>query len=312
MTVHHVSQSLVGLDSFPSLSAGWRISEESFFEPIKQTVNNLKLRYSYGSLGNQEVGTYAYIPSMGTGQINYLVDGQRLNATYDPAPVARSLTWEKITTSNIGLDFALLNNRLNIESDYYIRNTIGMLSIGETLPDVFGATEPRVNAADLRTKGFDLSLTWRDQFNLMDKPFNYSVRGVLSDYTSEITKFSNPAGLLNTYYVGQQLGEIWGYRYDGFFKSTEEAQAYAQSVDQDLVNRRRVQAPTEDLRRLQAGDIRILDLNGDGIINTGSNTLADPGDREIIGNSQPRYSYGLTLSGSWNGIDASVFFSRYR
>lgn len=293
---------------FPSLSAGWRISEESFFEPIKQTVNNLKLRYSYGSLGNQEVGTYAYIPSMGTGQINYLVDGQRLNATYDPAPVARSLTWEKITTSNIGLDFALLNNRLNIESDYYIRNTIGMLSIGETLPDVFGATEPRVNAADLRTKGFDLSLTWRDQFNLMDKPFNYSVRGVLSDYTSEITKFSNPAGLLNTYYVGQQLGEIWGYRYDGFFKSTEEAQAYAQSVDQDLVNRRRVQAPTEDLRRLQAGDIRILDLNGDGIINTGSNTLADPGDREIIGNSQPRYSYGLTLSGSWNGIDASVFF----
>src|SRR5690606_28950131 len=98
---------------FPSLSAGWRISEEAFFEPVKQTLNNLKLRYSYGSLGNQEVSTYAYISSMGTGQINYLVDGQRLNATYDPAPVAGSLTLEKMSTSNIGLHFAFLNNHLN-------------------------------------------------------------------------------------------------------------------------------------------------------------------------------------------------------
>lgn len=293
---------------FPSFSAGWRVSEEAFFQPIKNTINNLKVRYSYGSLGNQEVDTYAYIASMGTGQINYLVDGQKLNVTYNPAPVAPSLTWEKISTSNIGLDFSLLNNRLNVESDYYVRNTIGMLSIGETLPDVFGAGEPKVNAADLRTKGFDLSLTWRDQLNLASKPFNYSVRAILSDYTSEITKFSNPAGLLNTYYVGQQLGEIWGYRYDGFFKTTEEAQAYAQIVNQDQINRRRVQAPTEDLRRLQAGDIKIKDLNGDGIINAGKSTLSDPGDREIIGNSQPRYSYGLTLSANWNGIDASVFF----
>lgn len=195
-----------------------------------------------------------------------------------------------------------------MESDYYVRNTIGMLSIGETLPEVFGAGEPKVNAADLKTKGFDLSLMWRDQLNLGSKPFNYSVRAILSDYTSEITKFSNPAGLLNTYYEGQQLGEIWGYRYDGFFKTTEEAQEYAKIVNQDQINRRRVQAPTEDLRRLQAGDIKIKDLNGDGIINAGKSTLADPGDREIIGNSQPRYSYGLTLSANWNGIDASVFF----
>lgn len=293
---------------FPSFSAGWRISEETFFEPVKQYVNNLKLRYSYGSLGNQEVSTYAYISSMNTGQISYLVNGQRLNATYNPSPVANSLTWEKITTSNIGLDFNLFNNRFGVEADYYIRDTKGMLSIGETLPEVFGAAEPRVNAADLRTKGFDLSLLWRDNFMLAGKPFNYGVRGVLSDYTSEITKFSNDAGLINTYYEGQQLGEIWGYRYDGMFKTTEEAQDWAAKVNQDQINRRRVQAPTADLRMLQAGDIKILDLNGDGIINAGKNTLADPGDRTIIGNSQPRYSYGLTLNAGWGGIDASVFF----
>ena len=292
---------------FPSFSAGWRISEEQFFQPIKSVVNNLKVRYSYGSLGNQEVDTYAYIASMATGQINYLVDGQKLNATFNPSPVANTLTWEKITTSNIGLDFNLLNNRLGFEADYYVRNTLGMLSIAQTLPDVFGATEPKENAADLKTKGFDLSMTWRDQFNLAGKAFNYSIRGILSDYTSKITKFSNPAGLLNTYYKGQQLGEIWGYQYDGFFKTTEEAQEYTKTVNQNLINVRRVQAPTAELRMLQAGDIKIKDLNGDGIINAGSNTLADPGDRRIIGNSQPRYAYGLTLSANWNGIDASIF-----
>lgn len=293
---------------FPSFSAGWRLSEERFFTGIKKIFSNAKIRYSYGSLGNQEVSTYAYISSMNTGQINYLVDGQRINVTYNPDPVANTLTWEKITTSNIGLDLGFIHNKLSLEADYYVRNTIGMLSLGRTLPDVFGATEPKENAADLRTKGFDMSLTWKDQFQVGGKAFHYSVRGILSDYTSKITKFSNDEGLLNTYYEGQQLGEIWGYSYDGFFKTTEEAQAYAKVVNQDQINRRRVQAPTAELRMLQAGDIKILDLNGDGIINAGKNTLADPGDRRIIGNSQPRYSYGITLSANWSGVDFSIFF----
>src|SRR5690606_34267948 len=98
--------------------------------------------------------------------------------------------------------------------------------------------------------------------------------------------------LLNNYYTGQKLGEIWGYKYDGLFKTTEEAQAYAKLVNQDQINRRRVQAPTADLRMLQAGDIKILDLNGDGIINAGDNTLNNPGGRTRICNDQPGYSYG--------------------
>ena len=293
---------------FPSFSAGWRVSEEAFFEPLKNTVNNLKIRYSYGSLGNQEVDTYGYIPFMSTGQISYLVDGQRLNVTNNPLSVAPTLTWESITTSNIGLDINLFKNRFALEADYYVRNTNGMLSISRTLPDVFGAAEPRENAADLRTKGFDLMASWQDQFQVAGKPFSYTIKGILSDYTSKITRFSNKEGLLNTYYEGQQLGEIWGYHYDGFFKTTEEAQAWAAEVNQDQINVRRVQAPTAELRMLQAGDIKILDLNGDGIINQGLNTLDDPGDRTIIGNSQPRYSFGLTLGASWNGIDVSAFF----
>lgn len=292
---------------FPSFSAGWRISEEAFFSALKPTINEFKIRASYGSLGNQEVDTYAYISAMGTGQIGYAVDGQRLPVTHPPAPVANTLTWESVTTRNLGFDLAMFRNRLTLEADVYIRDTRKMLGPGMQLPGAFGATEPKVNAADLRTKGFDLSVGWSDRFELAGKPFSFNILGVLSDYTARITKFDNPSGSLGSHYVGKRWGEIWGYSYGGLFKTNEEAQAWASIVNQDQINKRRVQAPTEELRMLQAGDIRILDINGDGIINTGSNTLDDPGDRRIIGNSLPRYSYGLTLGGQWNGIDLTVF-----
>jgi TonB-linked SusC/RagA family outer membrane protein len=293
---------------FPSFSAGWRISEESFFSPLKSVVENLKVRYSFGTLGNQDVATYAYISSMTTGKINYLVGGNKLNVVNNPAPVASSLTWEKTATNNIGLDADFLSNRLNLVVDLYSRSTKDMLTLGKTLPTVFGAAEPRQNAADLTTKGFEVSLGWRDKFSLGGSTFSYNLRGVLADYTSKITRFDNPTNLLSNYYVGQQLGEIWGYKYDGYFKTTDEAQAYAKVVNQDNINKRRVQAPTAELKMLQAGDIKILDLDNSGTIDVGANTLANPGDRRVIGNTQPRYTYGLTASASWKGIDFSAFF----
>jgi len=292
---------------FPSFSAGWIISEEKFFEPLKSIANTLKFRYSYGTLGNQDVSTYAYISSMSTGTISYLVDDQRLKVINNPAPVAPYLTWERSVTNNFGIDAAFFNNRFSVTADIYTRKTIDMLTLGKTLPDVFGASEPKENAADLKTNGFELAINWKDQFDVGGKPFRYSIGGVLSDYTSKITKFDNPNQLLSSYYVGQKLGDIWGYSYDGYFKTTEEAQAYAAIVNQDPINNRRVQAPTAELKMLQAGDIKILDLDGNGIISTGANTLSDPGDRRIIGNSQPRYSYGGNMTASWNNIDLSVF-----
>ncbi|MEJ5961159.1 SusC/RagA family TonB-linked outer membrane protein [Pedobacter immunditicola] len=293
---------------FPSLSAGWVISQEEFFKPLTSIANSLKFRYSYGTLGNQDVATYAYISSMGTGQINYLIDGQKLKVINNPAPVSSSLTWERSITNNFGIDATFIANRLSLSADIYSRKTEDMLTLGKTLPEVFGASEPKENAADLKTNGFELSLNWKDKFMLGGKPFGYSFGGVLADYTSKITKFDNPSQLLSSYYVGQQLGEIWGYSYDGFFKTNEEAQAYAAIVNQDRINNRRVQAPTADLKKLQAGDIKILDLDGNGIISTGANTLTDPGDRRIIGNTQPRYTYGFNFTGAWNNFDIAAFF----
>lgn len=293
---------------FPSFSAGWVLSEESFFKPLKSVASSLKLRYSYGTLGNQDVDTYAYLASMETGQINYLVDGQKLKVINQPGAVTPNLTWESSITNNLGLDVTFLNNRLSLTADIYTRKTIDMLTKGKTLPVVFGVGEPKENAADLKTNGFELSLEWKDTFNLGGKPFRYGVGGMLSDYTAKITRFDNPNQLLSDYYAGQKLGDIWGYSYDGYFKTDAEAQAYAAIVNQDPVNNRRVQAPTAELKKLQAGDIKILDLDGNGIISTGANTLSDPGDRRIIGNTQPRYSYGFNLSASWNNFDIAAFF----
>ncbi len=291
---------------FPSVSAGWRFSEEAFFENAREVVNNLKIRASYGSLGNQVMdNNYPYISTMGMELSSWLIDGQKTQNVNSPNPIIDNLTWEKATTINGGFDLGFLNNRLSMSADFYVRNTTDMLVPGKTLPAVFGASSPQQNAGDLRTKGYELVLNWKDQFELKGKPFSYGVSLVLGDATSEITKYDNPNKLLANHYVGKKFGEIWGYRIDGLFKTDEEAANW--TVDQRLVNTQIQKSPGE-WGHLRAGDMKFKDLNNDGVISPGKKTADDPGDMEIIGNSTPRYNYGINLNGSWNGIDLSVFF----
>ncbi|TLU99485.1 TonB-dependent receptor [Dyadobacter luticola] len=298
---------------FPSVSAGWRISEEAFFEPIRNSFNNLKIRASYGTLGNQlppnfnnnpsSASFYPYIPMMPTAQSSWITNGQKLQYVSSPNPISAGLTWESATTSNIGLDATLLKNRLNISFDGYIRNTTDMLIPGQVLPSVYGATVPTQNAGDLQTKGFELSIGWADNFKVADKPFNYNVSFIVSDSKSKITKYDNPNKVLSAPYVGQTIGEMWGYSIEGMFKTNEEAQAY--KVDQTIVNKQRLSAPG-DWSKLQAGDLKFIDTNNDGKIDQGANTVADHGDMKIIGNNRARYRYGINLGASWNGFDFSA------
>lgn len=295
---------------FPSVSAGWRLSEESFFEKAKEVVNNLKIRASFGSLGNQAVNSskpnyYPYIETMNTSLSSWLIDGQKTQNVSSPNPIIDNLTWEKATTVNVGVDLSFLNSRLNVSGDAYVRNTTDMLVPGKTLPAVYGAASPQQNAGDLRTKGYELVVSWKDQFDLKGKPFNYGVSFVLGDAVSEITRYDNPNKLLANHYEGKRFGEIWGYRIDGFFKTDEEAANW--KIDQKLVNTQIQKAPGE-WGHLRAGDLKFRDLNGDGVISPGKKTADDPGDMEIIGNSEPRYNYGLNLNASWNGFDVSAFF----
>lgn len=290
---------------FPSASVGWRISEEPFFGNLKKNIDNVKLRLSYGSLGNQQVGYYDYIQTINTnGTMNYIFGDQKKGSYASVSdPNSADLTWETVSTWNVGLDLGFFNNRLNLTADAYIRDTKGMQTSGKKLPGAYGANEPKQNAANLRTKGWELMLTWNDAFKLANKPFRYNLSVGLADNTSEITKFDNPSKILSDYYVGQKLGDIWGYVVDGLFRTDEEAASY--NVDQSAVNF--VINTAQVNPGLHAGDMKFVDLDGDHKISSGSNTADDPGDRKIIGNSLPRYTYSIQGGFDWYGFDFSIY-----
>ena len=291
---------------FPSVSAGWRISEEKFFEPVRNWFNNLKIRYSFGQLGNQQVGYYDYVRTISIGSQSYLFGGNKPTVATISSPVASDLTWEVAQHQNLGIDMAFLNNRLGFTGEFYIRDTKDMLTAGIALPAVYGASSPKMNTADLRTQGYELTLSWKDMFMLLGKPFSYNASVVFSDYISEITRFDNPEkSFAKNYYEGMRWGEIWGYRIDGLFASDEEAASWP--VDQKVVNTI-IESSAGAEKGLRAGDLKFRDIDGDGEINRGKDTVDDPGDREIIGNSQPRYNYGINLGFQWCGIDFSIFF----
>lgn len=299
---------------FPSGSAAWLISKEKFMENFNESIglDLLKIRGSYGVLGNQSVGTYAYIATMDPGKIGQILDGERPMAVYAPGSVANSLTWEQVRTINGGIDIALFNNRLSGSFDYFVRYTEGMLTKSKTLPSVFGQSEPKTNAADLKTRGWELSLKWNDQFSLAGSPFHYSVKLALSDSRSFITKFDNTVNVydkdgkkigetasLSDYYEGQEIGEMWGLTTEGFFQSEEELKNHA---DQSAVGE------DDQSYKFYVGDLKFADLNNDGKINKGKWTLADPGDFRKIGNSSSRYPYSIDLSADWKGFDVRGFF----
>jgi len=287
---------------FPSFSGGWRVSEENFFSPLKNVVSNMKIRASYGSLGNQAISSpYPYISTMNPGNLSYIQNGKTIEYISTPAPISGDLTWEKVTSINIGVDMSFFDNKLEFSFDRYKRLTIGMVDQGLQLPNVFGATEPQENTADLMTKGFELSLGWFDSFLLREKKFSYRASFVLSDNSAYITKINNPTKLITSNYEGKKIGDIWGYITDGYFKSDAEASTYP--INQVWVNRLMVANNIP----LAAGDMRFVDLDGDGVITAGQNTVDNPGDQKIIGNSTPRFSYGLNMSADWNNFDFSVF-----
>jgi TonB-linked SusC/RagA family outer membrane protein len=284
---------------FPSVSGGWRLSKESFWHVSPKLVSELKLRASYGSLGNGNINSYAYQEQLAIAQSTIILNGVLPQYTTNPGVLPNGLTWETSTTSNFGLDFATLSNRLIFVGDIYQRNTTNMYTIGLTLPATFGATAPKGNYANLQTKGWELSLSWRDKFIVASKPLNYDIRFTLADNRAVITKYNNPNKLLSDYYKGQVIGEIWGYTTEGFFIDDADVASHAKQSPQMRASPSGIWYP---------GDIKLKDLNDDGLINIGTNTVADPGDRKIIGNSSPRYLFGINLGADWNNFFFSAFF----
>ena len=296
---------------FPSASAAWTISEENFFAPARTVVDNMKLRFSAGSLGNQQVSNYAWIETitpnreMNDYTFDYIETGKYSSIS---DPISSGLTWETVTTYDVGLDMSFFSSRLNFTVDGYIRDTKNMLTTSLTLPDVYGANTPKANCADLRSKGWELTISWADTFGLLGHPFSYNVSATLGDYVTHITRYHNPDGLISDHYVGEKLGDIWGYHVDGLFKTDREAAEYQATIDDTAVNSPLYQCTGPAGNYLRAGDVRYADLDGNNVISEGSGTLDDHGDMIIIGNTNPRYNYSFRFGVNWLGIDISAFF----
>ena len=291
---------------FPSVSAGWRMSEESWFEPAKNVISNLKIRASYGKLGNNEVSDYGYIQTISSGaSIDYVFGGtNKATGASISAPNASDYSWEVVTSSNIGLDISFFNDRLTFTGDAYIRDTDGMFMAMADLPSVYGASAPKSNAASLRSKGWELAIEWKDNFMLGGKPFNYSVGASLADYISHVRHYNNDNHTIGTPYSGQRLGEIWGYVVDGYFTSEEEIANHP--VDQSYVNNM-INVCVID-KGLHPGDLKFVDMDGDGII-APTTSAKDVKDQVVIGNSLPRFTHTLRLSATYAGFDLSLLFN---
>ena len=282
---------------FPSVSAGWRISEESFFESFRQVVGNLKLRASWGQLGNSTVLNNMYYPYLGMVRASTFFGNPYY---YQDDMASTNITWETITSTNVGVDVGLLNNRLNLTADYFWKENDNMLARA-TLGNVFGLTNlPYENNGQLKVWGWELSAQWRDRIG----DVSYQIGFNIDDSQNELVRYQGAstisAGTIERL-EGYPLKTIWGYQTDGFWSSRQEYLDYKaahpgyESYDWDA--------------RLDGGDVKyIAQGNADHRIGVGGGTPEDPGDLILLGTENPRYLYGINLGVEWKGFDFSMFW----
>ena len=303
---------------FPSFSAGYDMARTDYFKGWNLPFSQLKLRVSYGRLGNQNgAGLYDYLGFMNLvpdSPDSWLLPG--VSDTPSKGVLARTpkmispyITWEKVDNANLGIDLMLFRNRLSVTADIYQRTTRDMIGPAEAIPSISGInTEDRskINNATLRNRGWELSVNWQDRLKC---GFSYGIGFNISDYKAVVTKYNNPEGLLYNnhtglarnkgYYEGMDIGEIWGFQADDLFRTNREVDEYLKTVDLSFFK------PGD---KWQRGDVKYIDSNHDGKVDSGKGTLADHGDLKVIGNATPKYSFGFNLNAGYKGFEVSALF----
>lgn len=289
----------------PSGSIGWHLSKEKFMESLAPTLNSLKLFASYGEIGNQNTGSdyYPYLSIMGTYNAEWINPDTNLSyLTIGTSNIiSNGFTWEKVRTLNVGVDFGLFSNRLTGTFEWYRRQTLGMLDAALELPTVLGSKAPKQNVTDLETKGWEINLNWKDQIGKV----KYSIGGNLFDSRAYITDVKIESGNIGNLYKGKELGEIWGYKVIGFYDIDDFEEGVAGNYNDTFTLKKGI-APYKNKNHVP-GDIRFADLDENGEVNWGNNTLEDHGDKTRIGNSRPRFQYGINGSVAYEGFDLSFF-----
>ena len=289
---------------FPTVSLGWRVSEEKFMEWSKDWLDNFKIRASWGRLGSQPDSEYPYQSVFSTSEGYFLFDGTRYPTGINtPSLINPNLTWEKSTTKNLGFDFTFLQSRLTFTADIFERKVTDILIPGgKDYPALIGDDDlPFENAGILKTTGFELQAKWSDK---LANGFRYSVGVALSDDKAKVVSYpSNPTNKIGdgVLYKGYTVGDIWGYVTGGIL----------QEGDFDGVGangKPLYHGPYFKGGQAYPGYIWYQDLDHDGVITTGLNTVDDPGDRKVIGNNAPRYRYNITANFQYKGFDLDLMF----
>lgn len=298
---------------FPSFSLGWQVGREKFMKWSEDWLDEFKIRASWGEIGNQAIGNYDYLAMMDPEKSKWIQNGLQPITLTSPGMVSSNFTWEKAQTTNIGVDLALFNNRLQLTGEWYQRRTKGMLAPGVDLPAEGGATAPLQNAADLRNRGWEVNVSWREQRG----DWRYNVSFNIYDSKTVIEKYDNPTNSLAlkykkmNYYEGMTLGDTWGYISDGFYTIHD----FEPSRDgfkgwQDGVWQLKEGVPTVQGVTPKPGDIKFKNLRDDenshNRIDPGENTVDNPGDMAIIGNTSARFQFGSTLGFGYKGFDFSM------
>jgi TonB-linked SusC/RagA family outer membrane protein len=279
-------------NTFPSVSASWRLSKETWFNKALPLFNEFKIRASYGQLGNSDLsnfGSYDYLATLAKSGA-YPFNNTATYGYYNNTLPSPQKTWEIINTSNAGIDLVLFNNRLNLSGDYFIRKNKNML-VQVNTTSMIGINTAQYNAASMKSWGWEISFGWRDKIG---KEFSYWMNGNVADNKNKVLSYQGQsvvASGLNSVIEGEELNTIWGYQADGLFSSKEQA---AQHAFQSNIT--------------DAGDIIYRDQNGDNKIDGGRNTIENHGDLVKLGSTTPRYTFGFSLGGSVKGIDFSAFF----
>lgn len=303
---------------FPSFSAGYDIARADYFTALNLPVSQLKVRVSYGRLGNQNgAGLYDYLGFMtlsGADANAWLLPDAKGTPSkgtiaLTPKMISPYITWEKVDNANLGLDLMMFDNRLSVTADIYQRITRDMIGPAEAIPAIGGIVvddRAKVNNATLRNRGWELSVNWSDNLKC---GFSYGVGFNVFNYKAVVTKYNNPEGIIYNnhtglsrnkgYYEGMDLGEIWGYQVDGLFMSNREIDEYLKTTDLSFFK------PANSWQR---GDLKYVDVDGNKAVNPGKGTLADHGDLKKIGNTTPKYSFGINLRAGYKGFEVTALF----
>lgn len=313
---------------YPSFSGGWVISEENFMEAAKPILSFAKLRGSWGSIGDQSISNGLYKAEMDIG-LNSWISGAGTNSftLSTPRAVGDGLSWQNIEHLNVGADLRFFNDKFGVTAEWFQRDTEDMIIAGRSLPATFGRGAPLINGGNLRTRGWELDLNFNHQF---ENGLRVNLNANLSDAETMITKSADwntaweDRSLGTTFSTGRRYGDVYGFVTDRLFQADD----FVYDADGKFVQTNIVYNGTSKATNMLAGDnpvyqtyfedgnqtllvspgdVKFVDVNGDGYIDVGKNTNGDPGDRVVIGNITPRYQYGFRLGLDWKGFDFAIF-----